>query len=341
MNAEHRGGTVTAVLLVVCGLFLLGSVATGGGLAETETLSADEPGVVAQTGDVPVDRTTIDVELQPDGSAAWEVSYYTHLETEEDELAFDGLADDIEADPTPFRERFAERMSSTADDAEAATTREMAITDVTVSTRTEQLPEEYGIVVYSFTWDGFAAVDEGTITAGDAIDGFLLVEDTRLSMYWPADYRLDTVDPDPDSTADQSVTWHGADTDFVRGQPRVTLLADDPGPPIDRGAVAIGLLVLLLVILGWLLYTERITVPTGGDGAAADTADRDLQSNEEQVLAVIRDAGGRVKQQEVVSELGWTEAKTSQVVSKLESAEKIDKFRIGRENVLALPDDDT
>lgn len=47
----------------------------------------------------------------------------------------------------------------------------------------------------------------------------------------------------------------------------------------------------------------------------------------------------RIKQQEVVAQLDWTEAKTSQVVSGLREDEDIEVFRIGRENVLSLPDD--
>ena len=44
-----------------------------------------------------------------------------------------------------------------------------------------------------------------------------------------------------------------------------------------------------------------------------------------------------MKQQQVVQELGWTDAKTSQVVGNLREEEEIEVFRIGRENVLALP----
>jgi uncharacterized membrane protein len=45
-----------------------------------------------------------------------------------------------------------------------------------------------------------------------------------------------------------------------------------------------------------------------------------------------------MKQQDVVSELGWTEAKTSQVVGSLRDEGKLESFRLGRENVLTLPD---
>ena len=50
--------------------------------------------------------------------------------------------------------------------------------------------------------------------------------------------------------------------------------------------------------------------------------------------------GGRMKQQTVVGELGWTDAKTSKVVSKLRDQDEIESFRIGRENVLRVIDED-
>ncbi len=48
-----------------------------------------------------------------------------------------------------------------------------------------------------------------------------------------------------------------------------------------------------------------------------------------------------MKQQTVVQELGWTDAKTSKVVSKLRDDEEIESFRIGRENVLRVLDEDS
>jgi hypothetical protein len=94
---------------------------------------------------------------------------------------------------------------------------------------------------------------------------------------------------------------------------------------------------------------DTATAGTGDAGEADDTADSgdtdtgpppELLSNEERVLRLLRENGGRMKQQDVVSELGWTEAKTSQVVGGLRDAGDLDSFRLGRENVLTLPEDD-
>ncbi|TKX55673.1 hypothetical protein EXE44_16055 [Halorubrum sp. SS7] len=89
--------------------------------------------------------------------------------------------------------------------------------------------------------------------------------------------------------------------------------------------------------------------PTAGDddGDASEPdsdeprpVDDDLLSNEEQVLRLIESEGGRMKQKQVAERLDWTAAKTSQVVTGLRDEGDLDGFRLGRENVLSLPDYD-
>jgi uncharacterized membrane protein len=71
-----------------------------------------------------------------------------------------------------------------------------------------------------------------------------------------------------------------------------------------------------------------------------DRPSLDLLSNEERVVEVLKRSDGRAKQQQVVDELGWTDAKTSSVVSQLREDGTIEGFRLGRENVLQLPDEE-
>jgi uncharacterized membrane protein len=75
-------------------------------------------------------------------------------------------------------------------------------------------------------------------------------------------------------------------------------------------------------------------------GDSAPPVDEDLLSNEEQVLRLVEENGGRMKQKRVAEELDWTAAKTSQVVTGLRDEGDLDGFRLGRENVLSLPEYD-
>jgi uncharacterized membrane protein len=76
------------------------------------------------------------------------------------------------------------------------------------------------------------------------------------------------------------------------------------------------------------------------DSDVAGSPPDELLSNEERVLQLLRENGGRMKQKQVAEQLDWTAAKTSQVVGDLREDEEVDAFRLGRENVLTLPDVD-
>ena len=91
------------------------------------------------------------------------------------------------------------------------------------------------------------------------------------------------------------------------------------------------------------------TVDDESGGSADGTEDADatddgppseLLSNEERVVRLLEQHDGRLKQQQVVQQLDWTDAKTSQVIGDLREEGTVETFRIGRENVVRLPEED-
>ena len=104
--------------------------------------------------------------------------------------------------------------------------------------------------------------------------------------------------------------------------------------------------------------TEGPTEPTGpDDGAPAESGveaedeeddgadeepavDPELLSDEERVEHLLRRNGGRMKQANIVKETNWSNAKVSQLLSSMDEAGRIDKLRIGRENLITLPDEE-
>ncbi|MWG34646.1 helix-turn-helix transcriptional regulator [Halomarina oriensis] len=68
--------------------------------------------------------------------------------------------------------------------------------------------------------------------------------------------------------------------------------------------------------------------------------DEDLLSDEERVERLLEYNGGRMKQANIVTETGWSNAKVSQLLSAMDENDRIDKLRIGRENLISLPDVD-
>lgn len=67
--------------------------------------------------------------------------------------------------------------------------------------------------------------------------------------------------------------------------------------------------------------------------------DRSLLSDEERVERLLADNGGRMRQADIVTETGWSDAKVSQLLSAMADEERVEKLRLGRENLISLPDD--
>jgi hypothetical protein len=76
------------------------------------------------------------------------------------------------------------------------------------------------------------------------------------------------------------------------------------------------------------------------DAAADDEVDTELLSDEERVERLLEDNGGRMKQATIVKETDWSDAKVSQLLSTMEDEGRIDKLRIGRENLISFPEED-
>ena len=121
--------------------------------------------------------------------------------------------------------------------------------------------------------------------------------------------------------------------------------ADDGGSSSMSVMPMLGIVGLVLVAGAGVavLVTNREEDGSSEGGAATGTGDtppEDLLSNEERVLQLLQKNGGRMKQKQVAAQLDWTAAKTSQVVGGLRDDDEVDSFRLGRENVLTLPDVD-
>lgn len=323
-----EGRAFTGMVLLLSAMLLLAGIPGAAGSA-LETNDLPEP-----------DRIEMQIDIQDAERATWTIEYRYRLATETDEAAFENLSADIEADEAAYRDNFVARMDQTVQAASEATNREMNIENVSLETETRSLPQEYGIVRYQFEWTEFAASDANRILVGDAISGLFLEEQASLQITWSDRYELDAVSPEPDEERDDRVRWRGP-IEFSSDEPRLELSdVRDAGmpisPPILLGGVIAG--TALIGVGVWLYRDRQVAEPVEEEVSTAPPQEpMELLSNEEQVLRVLEERGGRVKQQEVVQALGWTDAKTSQVVSGLRDSDDIESFRLGRENVLRLP----
>ncbi|QAU12903.1 hypothetical protein EKH57_09300 [Halorubrum sp. BOL3-1] len=80
---------------------------------------------------------------------------------------------------------------------------------------------------------------------------------------------------------------------------------------------------------------------TGAGGVADENVeepDLSLLSDEERVERLLDENSGRMRQADIVSETGWSDAKVSQLLSAMADEGRVEKLRLGRENLISLPD---
>ncbi|QLH80905.1 helix-turn-helix transcriptional regulator [Halosimplex pelagicum] len=372
MRGTSRRVAVSVAVVLVC-LSAVGPALGAAVQASGERSSLNGQTAAAQAqplgfqSAVDPDVVELRAAVREDGTAAWTVDFRVRLDDDNATAAFESVQADVEANETAFTEQFATGMERTVASAENRTGREMALENVTVDASKERLPQEYGVLTYRFTWTNFAATDGDRLRVGDSLSGFFLDSESSLVLAWPAGYERQSASPEPDESGDSSVTWHGQ-ASFGPDEPRVVAVSGGGGPSAALIA-GIAVFVLAAAAAGWL-YRSR---DEGGDGATedgADTADaaataggaagataadadvdgepdaggadgppEELLSNEERVIRLLESNGGRIKQQQIAGEFDWTDAKTSQVVGNLRDDDAVETFRIGRENVVALPEE--
>jgi len=344
---------------------------------ETGPSAAPGPGFLQTTVDP--DAVVMRAAIGDDGSADWTVEYRLRLDDDNATAAFESLREDVEANRSAFTARFADGMRRTVWSAENATGREMALENVTVGAERQTFGQEYGVVTYRFGWTNFARTDGDRLRAGDALSELFLDSETTLVLAYPDDYAVENVRPRPTENRTDAAVWRGpvdfgpGEPRLVvapgGGGSSSSLL------PFVAGGVV---LLLALAAGGWHLSRRRgasdaplgetpeesgdadeVAVAGGGDESttstptAGDDSDEsddeddpdaaelpeELLSNQERVLKLLDESGGRIKQQRIAEELDWTAAKTSQVVGDLRDDDAVETFRIGRENVVTLPEE--
>ena len=178
-----------------------------------------------------------------------------------------------------------------------------------------------------------------------------------------------------DTLADSdAVTWTG-EKSFTDQRPRVVIDGTGQGPAgtptptasptgTEAGSESGWLLpagVLLVVAAlgagGAVAYRSGALGGTeeGGPGASAEAGpddgatgaaettetpvgvtEEELLSDEERVVNLLEENGGRMKQVDIVKATDWSKSKVSMLLSDMEEEDRISKLRVGRENIVSL-----
>ena len=91
-------------------------------------------------------------------------------------------------------------------------------------------------------------------------------------------------------------------------------------------------------LLGELARRRQAAERMGGDERVERHRASGRLPVRERVERLLDRNGGRMRQAAIVRETGWSDAKVSQLLSRMAEAGQVEKLRLGRENLISLPD---
>lgn len=351
-----RVGSAAIVLFVASSLIL----AAGAG---TALATSHEEGTLRE----PTEPILVyNISISGEGDATWNVTVRFPTGTAAESDAFEEVATAYAGDEATELLPV-EPFEVTADVVDDEVDRDMAIQDVE---REVIRMNDVGMISLTFEWTGFAKADGDRVIVGDVFVATkqpwfaTLNENEYLRISGPNDY---TVESSGMAVRDGTM-WMDGPRNLNEEQLSGTFVASSPPPdPGNDGRMAAilggaGVTALLLGVLlaiayagGWPPLVAAITRlsaeertdadgeadsdAAGGDEEPDPLADRELLSDEELVLRLVEHHGGRMKQGSIVEESDWSNAKVSQLLSQMSEQGEIRKLRIGRENLISLPDE--
>ena len=217
-----------------------------------------------------------------------------------------------------------------------------------------------------FDGDGLAnarEVEAGYNVSNPDMDADGLQDGAEINQY-----GSDPQDPDTDGDGirdgieiQRGTDPTASDTDGDGlGDPLETTLGTNPTNDLTPVWLAVGALLVVAVVVAvgafvrrqWRERTGGISngsqttdpEPTtdasgSGNGATestAEVADSMPMTDEDRVVALLREHGGRMKQSHIVERTDWSKAKVSRLLSAMNEEGSVEKLSIGRENIISL-----
>jgi hypothetical protein len=333
------------------------------------TVAAGQFAPAAQTDAEPqsgATNTTIAIHPQPNGDARFRVSTAFVLDDANDTSAFRALGRSFEEGSAGFSIGTFRRV---ANESSVVTGRSMNVTDVTRNATIvgeNTTGANTGRLTLGFRWTSFARTNGERLVIGDAFNTTRgtwlpgLAANQTLLIESPPRY---TVTRSPVGFTNGTLVWDGPAT-FAPGTPTAVFTAHggpnrttqpgSGGPLSSLPPLALGTIVVLTAAVGAYALTRRETGKSGtdeqptGKSATSDPPEpsgpipptkTELLSDEERVERLLERNDGRMKQAAIVTETGWSNAKVSQLLSAMDEEGRVEKLRIGRENLISLPGD--
>jgi uncharacterized membrane protein len=209
----------------------------------------------------------------------------------------------------------------------------------------------YVVVDYSFNWWNFSKTEDAKITIGDVfqVKNFFLqlYGDGGVNMTYPSGYVIETISPQPYERDDsrQTLIWVGT-ADFTNNTKIVfekEALTSGPLKVLQQNEIKIVSLIAIVSASLAVFYSFRHRQKRGREATAKPEIPGSLEteSDEEKIVTLIRHSGGSLYQSTITDRCGFSKAKTSQILSILESKGIVRRYKKGRQKVVTLADDES
>jgi len=199
-------------------------------------------------------------------------------------------------------------------------------------------------IEYTFKWQNFSVTENGKVVFGDVfqVTNFFsqLYGDGGLQITYPPMYAVESVSPTPNkqNSTFQTLEWISTQY-FMNGKPTVTLsnssLNQNAYGGQQNAIIALGSATIIAgVLIGFYAFRRRnrkeVTQTSVAFGGTV------MESDEEEIIKVIRSSGGSLHQSMIVEQCRFSKAKTSQLLAALEQKGVVRRYKKGRDKIVTL-----
>jgi uncharacterized membrane protein len=205
----------------------------------------------------------------------------------------------------------------------------------------------YVEAVYKFQWENFSKIEGEQIIIGDVfqVSNFFsqyLYGDGAVYMSYPAEYVVvGPVQPEPSTQNDsiQLLSWLGT-ADF-NGSTRIVLEEKSANAGLSGSLEEDVVLIMILAAIaagsvGFYMSRNNRKKKMRAPERAELRSLPGMESDEEKAVKLIKSSGGSLRQSAITDQLGFSKAKTSQLLAVLEHKGVIRRYKRGRDKIVVL-----
>ncbi|HET7323511.1 MAG TPA: hypothetical protein VFJ06_04195 [Halococcus sp.] len=355
---------VIAIITVIAPGFVLGQSALNANQTQQSASAAN--------------TTTITIYPHPDGDARFQVSITFILNEENESAAFRALAREFESGETGFSVSTFRRAANQSSIVTGRQMNITNVTRNATIIGENTSRTDIGKLVLRFTWTNFAQTNGSSVAIGDVFHTTYgtwlpgLTANQTLIIKSPPQYFIAG---SPVGFRNGTIQFDGPRM-FDPGSPAITFQSRTDNRSTQKtdngweerpslvspyilgvGILILGIGIAALGVYALTLYngTNEYTIEsewvkalvldessenTPSTDSFDDPTEEALITDEEHIEQLLVQNNGRMKQATIVSETGWSNAKVSQLLSAMDKKDRIDKLRIGRENLISLSSDE-